>query len=109
MVGRVDGDVVVFKFEVEVEGEGEGRKEVFEWRKVKKGVVGEGAGFRLFWFKGGEQVGKEEMVAMLVSTKTLKMVFVQLYSLEFVGAGLMGEPGERWAVVVQVTAARLWF
>ncbi len=128
MRGSVDGSKeVVFRFSIEVGNphKEEVRRERFEWRKMEKGTdeaVKEG-GFRPVAaadasgpHDGASSVasgsftpstGGQNDLARLGWIKLFPNV-TQAFRLELVGRGQTGELGERWVLMVVMTALRLW-
>ncbi|KAH6635953.1 hypothetical protein F5144DRAFT_628057 [Chaetomium tenue] len=129
MPALVRGGRVVFVFEVEVEvGGGEGvRRERFGWWKVGKGTEEEAkeGGFRLVALSTGGDVGADsagqggsscyvpegadggEVLAFL-TWRRLFPKFKHAFTLELLGRGRSGELGERWNLMVVITALRIW-
>ncbi|AEO60615.1 hypothetical protein MYCTH_2309975 [Thermothelomyces thermophilus ATCC 42464] len=120
MHARTSGDDVLFFFEVEV-GLGEKlHRRQFIWKKAKKGVdpdVKQG-GFRLEWRPSvaGDDPGslgvsssspvddQWETVALLEWGHLLSR---KMFTVQFLGSGLSGKLGERWRLMVVMTALRL--
>jgi hypothetical protein len=127
MPAIVRGDLLVFSFSIEVGSGGGTTREKFEWRKFKSGVDANNkeGGFRLVRLpssvstKLGEEkdtaassspVGTDddgEVVACLAWRK-LFPTFKHAFTLELLGRGQSGELGERWSLMVVITALRLW-
>jgi len=104
------------------------RRERFEWRKIEKGTneaVKEG-GYRLVAVEDASETGTEGTpaagasssssspgtggqygVALLSWSKRLS-TSRQVFRLELLGRGQSGELGERWSLMVVMTALRLW-
>lgn len=139
MVARPIGEEGIgYRFSIEV-GEEKKRRETFEWRQGLKGwVPGEtsSTGFRLIridsssasasnpqtWqeTKGGSSSKGTSNGSLLgtrvegevVAVVTFKTWSAPLTKLRFVGSGRGGSHGvlgQRWALMVLVTALRLWF
>lgn len=119
---------VAFAFSIEV-GE-KLKRERFEWRKIKKGDDHEGSpgGFKLLRLSAGSKksdpsadgssssridsssslTGDEcEIVALMTLTRSWAKI-KHPFSLELTGSALSGALGERWALMVVITALRLW-
>jgi hypothetical protein len=119
-----------YRFAIEVGGDDEkqGRREDFEWRHgggediQHLGVSGRG--WRLVrlgasaaangdggaqggdWSSVGATGDAGEIVAFWARSSS---VFVKGYKFDFLGAGLTGEMGERWAIMAVMTALRVWY
>jgi len=119
MHARTSGDHhVVFDFTIEV-GHGEKvQREQFEWRKIKKGVDKEvkDGGFRLVrsaQSTSGQATSSSspaddvEVLALLLWRKMFTS-FKHMFTLRFIGSGASGVWGERWSLMVVMTALRLW-
>ncbi|KAK1755497.1 hypothetical protein QBC47DRAFT_300390 [Echria macrotheca] len=113
--GEAQGGVT-FRWAVEV-GRGRRNREVFEWRKKKIG----GKGFELVRVRARPGVGSSvvengegfsngdgEVVAVLSWPSGVVDTVKKAFMLEFKGTGLDGFLGDRWALMVIVTAARIW-
>jgi hypothetical protein len=96
--GQAQGLACRFWVEVGVEGL---RREEFEWRMEARGEGEKGPRFTLVRLGGGQAV------AELVFTSAWSMKHIA--RLELVGAGLTGELGERWALMVVTTALGLYW
>ncbi len=92
-------------------GKGAGRRrEKFEWRKVSGGydlvrVTLDGGGGQ--GSSQGADPGPSEVVASLTWPTGLAWV-KNAFVLEFKGSGLEGFLGDWWALMVIITAARIW-
>lgn len=109
---------LVFRFSVEVtalRGGGGRIREGFEWRRMSKDDVGDYKyGYRLFRLRpgvdssqpGGGSGQDEEIVAtvLLKGPTSFKPL-----CLTFLGSGLAGGLGDRWTVLVAITAVKLLF
>ncbi|KXX75766.1 hypothetical protein MMYC01_207812 [Madurella mycetomatis] len=117
-------DRVAFQFEVEIGTEKEEKqRERFQWQKGYNFNDGKAKGFRLVRLsrvggatntglgpssaaKGDEGGHDEAVVAELVFAKVTSLKHA--FTLEFKGVGRSGELGERWTLMVVVTALRLF-
>jgi len=135
LAGKEEGGkgVVGYKFRIEVGGVGSPVREEFEWRafKGKSDVEYPEGGFRLLRSvaggsggsgqvatpsvgdmkgegsaSGAEEGTHHETVAVLEWAKKLAMKHG--FKLELKGSGASGELGERWRLMVVVTALRIW-
>jgi hypothetical protein len=119
---------VTFVFSIEV-GE-KLQRERFEWRKFKKGNGDEAnpGGFTLLRLSSSSKntdpttsgsssrgdcssspTGNDcEAVALLTLTRSWAQI-KHPFSLELTGSGLSGALGDRWVLMVVITALRLWF
>ncbi|RYO77330.1 hypothetical protein DL766_009721 [Monosporascus sp. MC13-8B] len=91
------------RFEMDVGG---GRREAFEWRHSSGPEVGALGGSHSGWKLvqlGGE--GGEEVVAAWAG---IRMNPTKKFAFQFLGTGLIGVLGERWAVMAVITAVRMW-
>ena len=124
MQARIRDDKVSFIFSIEI-GQGEKiRREHFEWRKFDKGDEDSKAGgFRLLWLSAGRSsdvgdhcdgnispsaANEAELVALLSWSKGLASL-KHAFTLKLLGSGLSDTLGERWKLMVVVTALRLWY
>ncbi|KAK4033674.1 hypothetical protein C8A01DRAFT_19413 [Parachaetomium inaequale] len=126
MPAVIRGGLLVFPFSVELDSGGKIQHEKFEWRKFKSGVDGSAkeGGFRLVRLpsSGSTRLGGEpdtvassspaggddsEVVACLAWCK-LFPTFKHAFTLQLLGRGQSGELGERWSLMVVITALRLW-
>jgi hypothetical protein len=107
---------VVFRFAIEVNDGKTTRREPFEWRKIEKGTddAAKEGGFRLV-ASGRSQpatsgasssAGADDVVALLMWHKMLS-TSGHLFTLQLLGRGASGELGERWTLMVVMTALRL--
>ena len=111
--GTEDGEVV-FGFSIEV-GEEKAQREKFEWRKVKKdtgdGVqAGDFQLMRISRLKDTDstQLETEKEVLACVCWPKLFTTMTRVFTLHYIGAKMCDELGERWKLMVLMTAARLW-
>lgn len=92
-------------FDVDVGG---GRREGFEWRSSKGAETT--AGGRGFMDSGHKLVrihhGREEVVAVWVEEGGMSMSKVG--KLQFLGSGLTGELGDRWRMMVVISAMKMF-
>ncbi|KAH6627178.1 hypothetical protein B0J18DRAFT_489927 [Chaetomium sp. MPI-SDFR-AT-0129] len=129
MPATVRGEQVVFSFFVEVDHGKERERQKFEWRKFEKGKIATATegGFELVRVlspcspnAGQEEPGassaslstvdgeeNEEVVALLIWRK-LWPTFKHNFTLQLLGKGQTGELGDRWALMVVITAIRIW-
>jgi hypothetical protein len=120
---------VVFVFEVEVVGVGGGgvvKRERFGWWKVGKGTdeTAKEGGFKLVALPptgdGADTLGQGNTssyvpegadggeVLALLAWRRLFPKFKHAFTLELLGRGKTGELGERWGLMVVITALRVW-
>lgn len=130
MHARTYNDNVAFSFGIEV-GPGEKlRREEFVWAKIKKGADpnAKDGGFRLVWplsarsasqlaassavgggSRSSQAVESEgEVVAFLEWASSSFSSLRRMFTLRYLGSGLSGSLGERWKLMVVMTALRLW-
>ncbi|OJD09427.1 hypothetical protein ACJ73_10326 [Blastomyces percursus] len=91
-------------------------REEFEWRKLKKGnddVKGRATWPWLYW--SNQELGSSvlsppggETVALLEWPKGLSSL-VYVFSLQLTGSGDSNALGQRWALMVVMTALRFWW
>ena len=118
MRGSTSGNGSV-RFDFSIETGEKAVREKFEWRKFSKGdeTSAKKGGFRLVRltsspggsYDGSSQasIGDGEIVAMLkwaFSWTNIK----QAFSLELIGSGRSGRLGERWILMVVITALRIY-
>ncbi|KLJ10018.1 hypothetical protein EMPG_14574 [Blastomyces silverae] len=123
MRGAVTDDhVAAFHFAIEVGADGKMVREEFEWRKLKKGNDDvKGRGFKLVRLGPGSNKDPNqelfsstlsppggETVALLEWPKGLSSL-VHVFSLQLKGSGESNTLGQRWALMVVMTALRLWW
>ncbi|KAH9897438.1 hypothetical protein F4778DRAFT_234874 [Xylariomycetidae sp. FL2044] len=133
------GQGIAFRFDIEVGLDLKLRRETFEWRKITKKEQDDetkSGGFRLVWLSSDpEQTastsagsssssrpvvpspsstdslakgGGQEVVAIFSWTRTLTNL-KHPFDFRFVGSGLAGKMGDRWALMAVITALRLWY
>ncbi|PGH03103.1 hypothetical protein GX51_04290 [Blastomyces parvus] len=123
MRGTVADDrIAAFQFAIEVGADGKMVREEFEWRKLKKGNNDsvKGRGFNLVRLgprsKDPNQALSSsalsppggETVALLEWPKGLSSL-IHVFSLQLKGSGESNTLGQRWALMVVMTALRLWW
>ncbi|KAI1395276.1 hypothetical protein F4819DRAFT_198425 [Hypoxylon fuscum] len=119
---------VGYWFPIEVNHGGKMRNENFEWRKTKKGSDDDlqGGGFKLLRLSSQEVEANSgssgatssthrataedghEVVAVFKWNNTLTNM-MHPFEVHFVGDALSGSLGERWSLMVVITALRLWW
>jgi len=120
---------VAFRFSIEI-GTEKLRRESFEWVKIKDTETKQG-GYKLVRAlpehetsaasQAGSSSGsstqaalpeyddiEREVLALLLWPKGWVTWLKHVFSLEFKGSGLSGALGERWALMVVITAIRIW-
>ncbi|KAK3295354.1 uncharacterized protein B0H64DRAFT_474332 [Chaetomium fimeti] len=125
MPAMVCGGRVVFVFEVEVGAGKMVRRERFGWWKVGKGTddTAKDGGFKLVALPASHEGGLSgqgstasdmpgdadsgEVLAFL-TWRRLFPKFKHAFTLELLGQGQSGELGERWSLMVVITALRIW-
>ncbi|KAK4040416.1 hypothetical protein C8A01DRAFT_46230 [Parachaetomium inaequale] len=119
MPAFVRGGQVVFSFSIEVSHGKEPRREKFEWRKFAKDVdeTAKEGGFKLVRLPSPRSSTKladdtdadagSEVLALL-AWRQLFPKFKHAFTLQLLGRGQSGELGERWSLMVVITALRLW-
>lgn len=107
MRAGVDNKTATYQFSIEV-GEGHNlRREAFEWRKVKEGKDKQlfpapfTSGFKLVRLGSNHMCGEEEVFATLGFKKGLSLS--EPFRLRF-----LSRLGERWEIMVIITALKLW-
>lgn len=99
-----DLKIVSFRFSIEVDQKNGGyQREEFEWRKRSKD--------QLDGFKNGFELVRCNSVPqdVVAITGFKGMVsFSKPFKIEFVGSGVTGNFGDRWSIMVIITALRLW-
>ncbi|KAF6793339.1 hypothetical protein CSOJ01_13976 [Colletotrichum sojae] len=99
-----DRRVASFRFSIEVDQTNGGyQREEFEWRKRSKD--------QLYGFKNGFELvrctsGPQDVVAVIGFKGMVS--FSKPFKIEFVGSGVTGNFGDRWSIMVIITALRLW-
>jgi hypothetical protein len=117
------GGQVVFSFSIEVSlshGK-EPRREKFEWRKFDKDVdeTAKEGGFKLVRLPSRRSSSTTKLaddtdtdagseVLALLAWRRLFPKFKHAFTLQLLGRGQSGELGERWSLMVVITALRLW-
>jgi hypothetical protein len=118
MRASVSSGQVTFDFDIEVGSGDKLRQERFQWRKIKKGTDGSAkeGGFTLVAANSGapstpsssSSTNADGHVVALLMWRKLFPTFKHAFTLELFGRGLSGELGERWRLMVVMTALRLW-
>ena len=116
---------VTFRFSIEV-GTEKVRREDFEWRKIKRGGGHDSEGYELFRVSststntgsgnggGSSSTSRAESrnegdVLAIISWPKAWWVRKRDFTLKFRGAGLTGELGDRWSLMVVLTTLRIWW
>lgn len=110
-----DLKTVVFRFSIEVGNRN--RRESFEWRKIEGEELDSNMkhGFKLVRlrsdlipFRGDGEHGdeSEEPVAKVGWKHAWSL---KPFTIQFLGAGLTGELGDRWALMAVMTGLRVWY
>lgn len=126
MHSHVSLKTATYQFAIEVGGGGEhARRENFEWRSSRSDEVKQldkhSRGWKLVRLdacvEGCDAVPGEppvavssdggEVVAIWAPSSGLSMTKASKF--QFLGAGLTGELGERWAIMAVITALRIWY
>lgn len=99
-----DRRIASFRFSVEVDQKDGGyQREEFEWRKRSKD--------QLDGFKNGFELVRRNSVPQdvvaIIGFKGM-VSFSKPFKIEFVGSGVTGKLGDRWSIMVIITALRLW-
>ncbi|KAI1846667.1 hypothetical protein JX265_009030 [Neoarthrinium moseri] len=115
---------LTYKFAVEVGDGPNAHREDFEWRHsrgaeirgldkhswgwklARLGACSQGSGGERNERSLGETSDGKEVVAVWAQNSGWSLT--KAYKFEFVGAGLTGEMGERWALMAVITALRIW-
>ncbi|OJD17689.1 hypothetical protein AJ78_02214 [Emergomyces pasteurianus Ep9510] len=117
-----DEQIAAFHFAIEVGSDGKMIREEFEWRKLKKGKDdAKGRGFRLVRlgprgsqddcrgiFSSASFPASGETLAVIEWAKGLSSL-IHVFSLQLMCSGQSNALGERWTLMVVMTALRLWW